>query len=132
MATENAATRENTIADLLSELSQESAALVREELKLMRQEVADQGRRVATSAALLGGAGVLGLGAFGALTTAAIAAVGRRHTTRGALLVAAVYGAGAGALAESGVRRLGQVAPEAVQTLQRDVKAAASGVRRAA
>ena len=75
---------------------------------------------------------MLSLGAFGALTTAAISAMGRRHTTRGALLMAALYGAGAGALAESGVRRLGRVGPEAVETLQRDVKAAASGVRRAA
>jgi Putative Actinobacterial Holin-X, holin superfamily III len=132
MATGNAPTRENTIADLLGELSQESAALVREELRLVRTELTDQSRRVATSAALLGGAGVLSLGAFGALTTAAISAMGRRHTTRGALLVAALYGAGAGALAESGVRRLGRVAPEAVETLQRDVRAAASGVRRAA
>src|SRR5215216_4231138 len=122
MATGNVAARENPIAELLSELSQQSAGLVREELKLMREELTDQSRRIATSAALLGGAGVLGLGAFGALTTAAISALGRRHTTRGALLVAALYGAGAGALAESGVKRLGRVAPAAVETLQRDVK----------
>jgi hypothetical protein len=132
MATGNAAARENTIAELLGELSQESAGLVREELRLMREELADQGRRVATSAALLGGAGVLSLGAFGALTTAAISAAGRRHTTRGALVVAALYGAGAGVLAESGVKRLGRVGPHAVETLQRDVKAAAGGMRRAA
>jgi hypothetical protein len=75
---------------------------------------------------------VLGLGAFGALTTAAIAAAGRRHTTRGALVVAALYGAGAGALAETGVKRLGRVAPEAVAAIQRDVRSAASGMRRAA
>jgi hypothetical protein len=132
MAPANAVAHENTIAELLSNLSQESAALVREELRVMRQEFADQGRRVATSAALLGGAGVLGLGAFGALTTAAIAAAGRRHTTRGALVVAALYGAGAGALAETGVKRLGRVAPEAVAAIQRDVRSAASGMRRAA
>jgi Putative Actinobacterial Holin-X, holin superfamily III len=129
MATGNAA--ENTIAELLSDLSQESTALVRQELRLMREELTDQGRQLATSAALLGGAGVLGLGAFGALTTAAIAAAGRRNTTRGALMIAALYGAGAGALAESGVRRLGRVAPQAVGTIQRDVKAAAGGIRRA-
>jgi len=129
MATGNAA--EHTIAELLSELSQESTALVRQELRLMREELTDQGRQLATSAALLGGAGVLGLGAFGALTTAAIAAAGRRHTTRGALMIAALYGAGAGALAETGVRRLGHVAPQAVGTIQRDVKAAAGGMRRA-
>jgi hypothetical protein len=132
MATRDAATRENSISELLSELSQESAGLVREELRLMREELTQQGRRVATSAALLGGAGVLGLGAFGAVTTAAIAAAGRRHTARGALLVAALYGTGAGLLAESGVRRMGRVAPEAIETIQRDVKAAARGARRAA
>jgi len=79
----------------------------------------------------LGGASVLGLGAFGALTTAAIAALGRQDTARGALLVAGVYGAGAGALAETGARRLGRVAPEAVENIQQDVKEAARAVRRA-
>ena len=86
---------------------------------------------MAWSAALLGGAGVLGLGAFGALTTAAIAALGRQDTTRGALLMAAFYGAGAGALAEAGVKRLGRVTPEAVEAIGQDVKGAARAVRRA-
>ena len=114
------------------ELPQEPAAVIREELRLIRDEVADQGRRVAFGAALLGGAGVLGLGAFGALTTAAIAALGRQDTVRGALLTAAVYGAGAGALAEVGVKRLGRVTPEAVENIQAEVKEAARSVRRVA
>ena len=114
------------------ELPQEPAAVLREELRLIREEIADHGRRIAFGAALLGGAGVLGLGAFGALTTAAIAALGRKDTTRGALLMAAAYGAGAGALAEAGVKRLGRVTPEAVEEIQEDVKEAAKAVRRAA
>ena len=111
---------------------EEPAAVLREELRLMREAIADQSRRVAFGAALLGGAGVLGLGAFGALTVAAIGALGRQDTTRGALLVAAAYGAGAGALAEAGVLRLRRVAPEAAENLQEDVKHAAKAVRRAA
>jgi Putative Actinobacterial Holin-X, holin superfamily III len=111
---------------------EEPAAVLREELRLIREEIVDQGRRVAFGAALLGGAGVLGLGAVGALTTAAITALGRQDTTRGALLVAAVYGAGAGALAEAGVRRLGRVTPEAVESIQQEVKEAAKSVGRAA
>ncbi len=71
------------------------------------------------------------LGAFGALTTAAIAALGQQDTTRGALLMAALYGAGAGALAEAGVQRLRRVTPEAVESIQEDVKEAAKAVRRA-
>src|SRR5690242_12463726 len=98
MATRNTSAREDRIPapdDL-------PADVLREELRLIRDELADHGRRVAFSTALLGGAGVLGLGAFGALTTAAIAALGRQDTIRGALVMAAVYGAGAGVLAEAG------------------------------
>jgi hypothetical protein len=114
------------------ELPQEPAAVLREELRLIREELVDHGRRVAFSAALLGGAGVLGLGAFGALTTAAIAALGRQDTTRGALLMAAAYGTAAGVLAEAGVLRLRRIAPQAVDDIQQDVKEAANAVRRAA
>jgi Putative Actinobacterial Holin-X, holin superfamily III len=130
MATRKASAREGPIA-VLDEL-QEPAAVLREELGLVLEEIADQGRRVAFGAAILGGAGVLGLGAFGALSTAAIAALGRQDTIRGALLLAAAYGAGAGVLAEIGVKRLGRVGPEAVESIQQDVKEAARAVRRAA
>jgi putative superfamily III holin-X len=121
---------QTSIADLLSQLSQESRGLIREELGLIAADLASQGRRVGGSAALLGGAGVLGVGAFGAATAGLISLLGRQPA-RGALAVAALYGAGAGVLAEAGVRRLGHVAPEAAQALRRDLKAAATGTRRA-
>ena len=130
MATRKASAPRNP-SSALDDLPQEPVAVLREELRIIRQELADQGRRVAFGAALLGGAGVLGLGAFGALTTAAIVALGRQDTARGALLLAAIYGAGAGALAEAGVQRLGRVTPEAVESIQQDVKEAAKAVRRA-
>ena len=130
MATRKASAPRNP-SSALDDLPQEPVAVLREELRIIRQEVADQGRRVAFSAALLGGAGVLGLGAFGALTTAAIVALGRQDTARGALMLAAIYGAGAGALAEAGVQRLGRVTPEPVESIQQDVKEAAKAVRRA-
>jgi hypothetical protein len=120
--------RDNSITDLLSELSQESAGLIRQELGLMAADLAKQAGRVGVGAGFLGGAGLLGVGAFGALTAGLIAALGRRPA-RGAFMVAAVYGAGAGALAEAGVKRLGRAAPEAVGTIGRDVKAAAAGAR---
>jgi len=120
---------ERSITDLLSELSDESRGLIREELRLIAVELAAQGRRVGGSAALLGGAGVLGVGAFGALTSALISLLSRRPA-RGAFVVAALYGAGAGALANAAVNRLGQVAPEALQALRRDLKAAANGAQR--
>ena len=127
MATKKASAQANSIP-----VPDEPAAVIREELQLIRDEVADQGRRLAFGAALLGGAGVLGLGAFGALTTAAIAALGRQDTTRGALVMAAAYGVGAGVLAEVGVIRLRRVTPEAVENVQAEVKEAARNVRRVA
>jgi hypothetical protein len=130
MATKKASARRKPIA-AVDDLPDAPAEVLREELSIIRQEIADQGRRVAFSAALLGGAGVLALGAFGALTTAAIAALGRQDTARGALLMAALYGAGAGALAEAGASRLSRVAPEAVESIGQDFKEAAKAVTRA-
>ena len=130
MATKKASARQKPVV-AVDDLPEEPAAVLREELVLIREEIADQARRVAFGGALLGGAGVLGLGAFGALTTAAIKALGRQDTIRGALLLAAFYGAGAGAVAGVGVRRLGRVAPEAADAIQHEVKEAATSVRRA-
>jgi len=123
--------RENSITDVLSDLSQESVGLIREELRLVVADFAAQGRELGTSAGFLGGAAVLGVGAFGALTAGLIAALGRRPA-RGGLLVAALYGAGAAGMADAGIKRLGQVAPELVATIQRDVKATAKGASRSA
>ena len=109
----------------------EPAEVLREELLLIREELAEQARRVALGGALIGSAGILGLGSFGALTTAAIKALGRQDTMRGALLLAALYGAGAGTLAGVGVRRLGRVTPEAADALGHEVKEAATSVRQA-
>jgi Putative Actinobacterial Holin-X, holin superfamily III len=130
MAT-NSDLRENSIADLLSELSQESVELLRQELRLVVTDIAAEGRQVGTGVGLLGGAAALGVGAFGALTAGLIAALGRRPS-RGALLVATLYGAGAAGLADAGVRRLGRVAPQVLETIQRDVKATAKGASRSA
>jgi len=43
--------------------------------------------------------------------------------------VAFLYGAGAAALAMAGRKGLAKAAPEAVEAIQRDVKAAAEGAR---
>ena len=85
MAT-NTDVRENSIADVLSDLSQESAGLIREELRLMVADLAAQVRPVVARAGSSVSRG-LGVGAFGALTAGLIAALGRRPA-RGALLVA--------------------------------------------
>lgn len=128
MAGDETGERESSMTRLLRGLSQETAALVREELRLARDELAQHGRRVGASAGLLGAAGLLGLGAFGSLTAGLIAALGGRRA-RGAFLVATLYGAGATGLALAGRKALDRAAPEAADAIQRDVKAAAAGAR---
>jgi hypothetical protein len=130
MATNNDL-RENSVSELLSGLSQESAALIREQLRLVVTDIAAEGRQVGTSVGLLGGAAALGVGAFGALTAALIAALGRKPA-RGGFMVAALYGAGAAGLADAGRKQLAQVAPQLLETVQRDVKATAKGAGRSA
>jgi len=120
---------ERSMSDVLGDLSQESVGLIRKELGLIAADLMTQGRRVGGSAALFGGAGVLGVGAFGALTAGLIALLGRRPA-RGALMVAALYGAGAGALTDAALKRLATVAPEAAEALRRDLRAAAAGAQR--
>jgi len=76
MATQNAEPRETSITDVLSDLSEESVGLIRQELRLVVADFAAQGRRLGASAGLFGGAAALGVGAFGSMTAALIAALG--------------------------------------------------------
>ena len=93
MATPSPGAREQAIAEHFGALSQETAALVREELRLVREDLIQQGKRLGAGAGLLGGASLLGLGAFGALTAGLISALG--GGARGGFLVAMLYAAGA-------------------------------------
>lgn len=130
MANAGAEDREQSIAHLFTQLSQETATLVRDELQQVRDELLHQGKRIGASAGLLGAAGALGIGAFGAVTAGLVSALGRGRPARGAVLVACLYGAGATALALVARDRLGRVVPETAETVggvQRDVQAAAEG-----
>lgn len=130
MAAPNSEDREQSIANLFREISQETAGLVRDELDRVRDEVAQQGKRVAASAGLLGAAGALGVGAFGAATAGLVAALGRGSTARGAFMVTVLYGAAAAGLALMAHDRLARAVAETgevVGDVQRDAQAAATG-----
>ena len=53
--------REQSIGDLLKQLSQETSTLVRQEMALARAELTEKGKRAGAGAGMLGGAGVAGL-----------------------------------------------------------------------
>jgi hypothetical protein len=131
MSSDSTEERQDAIAQLFRELSAETTGLVREEVRLLRDDLTREARRVGASAGMLGAAGMLGLGAFGALTAMLVQALGRGRPGRGAFLVAALYGAGAAALGLRARDQLREVAPDAIEEVQGDLKAAAEGVRTA-
>src|SRR5689334_16383653 len=94
---------DRSIADLLKQLSDQTATLVRQELDLAKAELTVKGKRAGVGAGMLGGAGMFGLYALGALTACVILLLSTAMTAwLAALIVAAIYGAIAGVLALAG------------------------------
>jgi hypothetical protein len=129
MSTPEAERREQSIAEHVRGLSEESAGLVREQAQLIREDLVGEFKRLGVGGAMLGGAGLLGLGALGTLTAGLVSAFGGGK--RGAAAVSVLYGVGAGGLAAAGREQLRKTAAHATDTLTRDVRAAAEGVREA-
>ena len=119
--------RELPVGELVKQLAEETSLLVREELQLARAELTQQGKRAGIGVGELGGAGLMGLYALGALTACFIAALALvLPVWAAALIVAAVYGAIAGVLALIGRRELQQnlppKAPRTQRTVQEDIE----------
>ena len=111
------------IAELMRELSAQTSTLVRQELELAKLELADKGKRAGIGAGLMGGAGVVGLYAVGALTTCLILALATAVTAWvAALIVAVVYGAVAGGLALAGRSKVTEAVPPVPEQASESVK----------
>ncbi len=124
---EDAASSNRSIADLLKELSDQTATLVRQELDLAKAELAVKGKKAGLGAGMFGGAGVLGLYAAGALTACVILALGTAMDGwLAALIVAGVYGAVAGVLALTGKSKVQEGVPpvpeQTVESVKEDVE----------
>jgi Putative Actinobacterial Holin-X, holin superfamily III len=115
------------IADLLRQLSEQTTALVRQEVQLAKAELAVKGKRAGLGAGMFGGAGIFGLYAIGALTACAVLALSKAvDGWLASLIVAAVYGAIAGVLAMTGKSKVQQATPpvpeQAVESVKEDVE----------
>jgi hypothetical protein len=127
MATSADDLRDRPIGELLKQLSEETTTLVKQELDLAKAEIAEKGKHAGKGAGFIGGGALFGLGAFGLLSAALVAllATAIDHVWLSALIVAAVYGAVAGALAAQGKDKLQEAtppAPQTVETLKEDVQ----------
>jgi uncharacterized membrane protein YqjE len=106
------ALKERSVGELLTQLSQETTTLVRQELELAKAELTEKGKEAGKGAGMFGGAGLLGLLAAGALTACIIAALDTAMPLwLAALIVAVVYGAIAGVLALQGRDRVKRATP---------------------
>jgi Putative Actinobacterial Holin-X, holin superfamily III len=100
--------RERPTSELLKQLSDQTTALVRQEVELAKLELQEKGKKAGIGAGMFGGAGVFGLYAVAAL------------------IVTVIYGAIAGVLALRGKSKVKEATPpvpeQAVDTTKEDVR----------
>ena len=115
--------RDHSTGELLKELSDQSTTLIKQEVELAKAELQEKGKQAGMGAGMFGGAGLFGIGAFAALTTAVIAVLATAMDTWiAALIVAVVYGAVAGVLAMTGKKRVQEAAPPVPEQARDSVK----------
>ncbi|MBA2515306.1 MAG: phage holin family protein [Solirubrobacterales bacterium] len=119
---------DNSLPELLKQLSEETQTLVRLEIALAKAEMTEKGKKAGKGAGFLGAAGLLGLGAFGAFTACLIALIATvvDHVWLAALIVTLIYAAIAAVLAKRGqkeIKATGGAAPEqTIETLKEDAQ----------
>jgi uncharacterized membrane protein YqjE len=120
------ALRDQSIGDLLRQLSEETSTLVRQEMALARAELTEKGKRAGTGAGMLGGAGIAALLTLGTLTACLILVLNEfMDAWLAALILTVVWAAVAGVLALQGRNRVQDAtppAPQTVETLKEDVE----------
>jgi membrane protein len=115
------------IGDLVAQLSEQTAELVRKELRLAQIEMQEKGKRAGIGAGLFGGAGLVALYGVGVLIAAVVLALATAVAPwLAALIVAAVLFAAAGVAALMGKKQVEQAVPpqpeQAIQSTKRDVE----------
>jgi uncharacterized membrane protein YqjE len=125
---------DRSAGELLRELSDQTTTLVKQEIELAKAELSAKGKRAGAGAGMFGCAGLFGVFAFAALTTAIVAALDTAMPLwAAALIVMAVYAAVAAVLAMNGKKQIDKatpVAPEqAVDSVKEDVQWAKTRAR---
>jgi Putative Actinobacterial Holin-X, holin superfamily III len=119
--------RGQPVGELVKQLSEQTSTLVRQEMELAKTELTERGKAAGKGAGLVGGGGLLGLLAAGALTAFLILLLAEvMDAWLAALIVAVVYGAGAALLALRGRDQIREGMPPApeqtVESVKEDVR----------
>jgi Putative Actinobacterial Holin-X, holin superfamily III len=126
--------RGNSTGELIKQLSEQTSTLVRQELDLAKAELAEKGKTAGIGAGMLGGAGVAGMLALGALSAMLILLLAEAMDAWvAALIVTAIWAGAAGVLALTGRDRVREGMPPApeqtVESVKEDVQWAKTQAR---
>jgi uncharacterized membrane protein YqjE len=118
---------DRSVGDLVQRLSQQTATLVRQEMRLAQVELQEKGKRAGIGAGMFGGAGLVALYGVGAVIAAVIMLLATAiEPWISALIVGVVLLAAAGVLALLGRRQVDRATPpkpeRAIESVQDDVE----------
>jgi uncharacterized membrane protein YqjE len=113
--------------ELLKQFSKDASTLIRKELELAKAELTEKGKQAGKGVGMFGGAGLFGLGAFGALTALLILVLAEAmNAWLAALIVTVLWGAIAAVLALQGKHKVEEATPpqpeQTIETLKEDVE----------
>ena len=119
--------RERPLGEIASNLTRDVSLLVRQEVQLAKAEMAEKGRVAAPGLGMIGGAGLVGLMAAGALTASLILVLSIfLPEWASALIVGAGLAATAYLLAKQGKERVGEagapIPEQTIETVKEDVE----------
>lgn len=122
-------TSDSSVGELVRLLSEQASRLAHQEAELAKTELVAKGKHVGIGAGMLGGAGLVGLYAAGALVAAATLGLATAVVAwLAALIVAVVLAAVAGVLALQGKTKVQEASPplpeQAGESVKEDVRVA--------
>jgi uncharacterized membrane protein YqjE len=126
---------DRSVGDLVQRLSEQTATLVREELRLGQVELQEKGKRAGIGAGMFGGAGLVALYGAGALVAAAILLIATAvDPWIAAVIVGLALLAVGGLLALMGKKQVDRATPpkpeRAIESIQKDVEQVKESARR--
>jgi uncharacterized membrane protein YqjE len=126
---------DRSVGDLVQRLSEQTATLVREEMRLVQVELQEKGKRAGIGAGMFGGAGLVALYGAGALVAAAILLIATAvDPWIAAVIVGLALLAVGGLLALMGKKQVDRATPpkpeQAIESIQKDVEQVKESARR--
>lgn len=124
---------DQSVSDLVKQLSEQTSTLVRQEMKLAQAELQEKGKKAGIGAGMFGAGGLVAF--FGTATLIAAAVLGLATAVDAwlaAVIVGVVLLAAAGVAALLGKKQIEQATPPAPETAMRSMKRDVDTVKRRA